>query len=238
MRHNVILMSVYYYLPLLIILIAFYIPPLRSGVRFRERKGIRIEFFRAVLHELDTVQNDDDVLNRIRGCYEDVRYRYAAVGGIFTSLGDALGLFYNRFIQRGKKDFGKSYPLVVEQKHLDRIQALRNILRSQDPFADVSPKFQNLLHSAHRFYELGNVTHGLVELGKLEQMIKESENEARQRRDENHKAYLIAVTGVILTLIFGLAPLVLGKANNGSGKGEVAPTESVNSHSVPALEKH
>lgn len=207
-----------YYIVLTFIAFACYGPFIARAMRFRNRKNIRVEFFRAVLHELDNNNDNHEVLARIRSCYDDIRYRYENAGGIFTSLGDALGLLYNRRVQRGTA-FDRSYGLKIDQTHLNRVHELRKILLDANPFADVSGRFRHFLDAAHRLYSSGNLPAGFQELAKLEQTIKETEHELRRQRDDNRKALVISIIGLVLTITFGLAPLItwLNKLLAGAG---------------------
>ncbi len=219
-----------YGLLLLVALLSFYGPLIGKFLRFHRRKAIRTEFFRAVLHEINNVPDDLEALRRIRCCYDDVKYRYASEGGIFTSLSDALGLFYNRHVQRGHQAFAASYKLKLEQKDLDRLQQLRLRLDEQEPFANVSVRFQHFLESAHRFYHGGHSEAGFRELAKLEQAIKETENDLRQRKEAGRISMGVSVAGIVLTIAFGLAPFVAHLSRQRNGTSAPLPAQ------VPAAE--
>lgn len=84
-----------------------------------------------------------------------------------------------------------------------------NYLKQRDPFAEISTKEANLLNNLKLLIDSKQIELGVKTLEQLGDEIKLKDMVIEKKEQQNKKATIISIVGMVLTLVFGVVSIIL-----------------------------
>jgi hypothetical protein len=161
--------------------------------------------FRAITTVLNNNQNDDDCIRQIELNFRKASEGYPSETSNLRSCVNVLERMVFYYDTLGEKSFRSRFKEIdISIGIRNRVFAIIDRMKTQNPFASLDPKDANLLRSLQQAIGTSNVALGSSVLRQLADEIEVKESTIRTQESRSKVSFVIAVIGVVLTIIFGV----------------------------------
>ena len=175
------------------------------ALRSTRSRLILRRLFRAIITVLSNNQNDDDCIRQIELSFRKASERYPSETSKLRSCVSVLEHMVFYYDTLGEDNFRSRFKGVdISAGMRNRVFAIIDRMKAQNPFASLDPKDANLLTSLQQAVGTGNVALGTSVLRQLADEIEVKESAIRTQESRSEISFMVAVIGVVLTIIFGV----------------------------------
>ncbi|WP_321282191.1 hypothetical protein [Marinifilum fragile] len=178
----------------------------------RERvKRIRSYFFKGLVNIFSSNESTSSYVEEFDLVYKKLKEKFPRETNQYRN---AIEILEDIFTQINVQDINRickvyklkedSEKIIDKQKLLDMIK----LIKEKRPFSSINSKESHLLMNIKTAIETNNVELGNTMLTQLSDNIEIVENNLRNQERQSKKSFVVAIVGIVLTVIFGLSQLI------------------------------
>jgi hypothetical protein len=187
------------------LVLLFYGLVIYTSLRTARSRMLLRRLFRAVVSVLNNNQNDDECIRQIELDFRKANERYPSEATNLRSCVNVLERLVFYYDTLGEKSFRNSFKQVdISIGIRNRVFAIIDKMRAQNPFVSLDPKDANLLTTLQQAIGTSNTALGTSALRQLAEEIELKEGTIRTQESRYRLSLMITIIGVVLTIIFGV----------------------------------
>jgi hypothetical protein len=177
---------------------------LYTAAKRSRSKIVRRDLFRATIAVLSNNEDDDSCIPQIELSFRKVTEKYPSEMKTLRSCVNVLESLVANYDMLGQKRVKSLFQVDVSVEMRNRIYKITDRMKTLNPFASLDSRDANLLSTLQQAIGTRNLALGNTALRQLAEEIEVKESAIRTQENRSNTSFMVAIIGVVLTIVFGI----------------------------------